>query len=207
MASADAFEIAVHGLSCHASAPERGRDPAIPVAQIIQAFQTVVSRDTSCHDRLVVTISRIHMGDADNIISDHAVMSGTLRSLSPEARQTAKRRMREICTGIQYGTGCAVHLNCEADLPVTVNAARETALAAEAARRIAGAGAVDKNTPPIMAAEDFAYMLRERPGAMIFLGNGDSAALHNSAYDFDDRAIAYGCAYFASVAETVLALT
>lgn len=204
MASADLFRVTVTGEGSHASSPEKGIDPTIAVAQIINAFQTIVSRSVTSADRLVVSITQIHMGTSDNIIPETAELRGTVRSLSPFALQVTERRMNEICDGVRVMTGANVALTYTKDLPVTFNDPDETKTALHAAVSAVGPEAVDANTTPIMGGEDFSFMLAERPGAFIFLGNGDTAPVHNQAYDFNDEAIPYGCAYFVSLVESCL---
>jgi amidohydrolase len=205
MASADLFKVMITGKGYHASSPEKGIDPTIAIAQIINAFQTIVSRSVTSADRLVVTITQIHMGTADNVIAETAGIRGTVRSLSPNALAVTETRMTEICAGVGAMTGATVSLTYTKDLPVTYNDPSETKTALDAAASLVGAQAIDADTPPIMGGEDFSFMLAERPGAFMFIGNGDSAPAHNQAYDFNDDPIPYGCAYFAALVENQLA--
>ena len=206
MASADLFKVTISGQGCHASSPEKGIDPTIAVAQVINAFQTIVSRSVTSADRLVVSITQIHMGTSDNIIAETAELRGTVRSLSPNALAVTEKRMNEICDGVSAMTGASVKLTYTKDLPVTYNDPSETKAALKAAASVVGPEAIDANTTPIMGGEDFSFMLAERPGAFMFIGNGDSAPVHNQTYDFNDEAIAYGCAYFVSLVEGYLPL-
>lgn len=205
MGSADLFEVQITGKGCHAAFPHEGLDPAIAVAQIIQGFQTVVSRSVKTSAQHVVSITQIHMGTADNIIAETAQIRGTVRSLSGEARLLGKQKMQEICAGVASMTGTDVHLNYVDDLPVTENDPTQTDLAIHAASKLVGSEAVDGNQTPTMGGEDFSFMLEQRPGNFMLIGNGDSAALHNTAFDFNDDALAFGCAYFATLVETQLA--
>ena len=134
------------------------------------------------------------------------VRDGT-RSLSLKALEVTERRMNEICDGVSAMTGAIATLTYTKDLPVTYNDPTETEAALRAAAFVAGPEAIDANTTPIMGGEDFSFMLAERPGAFMFIGNGDSAPVHNQTYDFNDEAIPYGCAYFVSLVEDYLTLT
>jgi amidohydrolase len=207
MASADLFKVNISGKGCHASSPEKGIDPIIAVAHLINAFQTIVSRSVMSADRLVVSITQVHMGTSDNIIAETAELRGTVRSLSLKALEVTERRMNEICDGVSAMTGAIATLTYTKDLPVTYNDPTETEAALRAAALVAGPEAIDANTTPIMGGEDFSFMLAERPGAFMFIGNGDSAPVHNQTYDFNDEAIPYGCAYFVALVEDYLTLT
>ena len=204
MGSADLFEVKITGKGCHAAFPHEGLDPAIAVAQIIQGFQTIVSRSINTSAQHVVSITQIHMGTADNIIAETAEIRGTVRSLSSKARALGKQRMHDICAGVASTTGTDIHLNYIDDLPVTENDPTQTDFAIDAATKLAGSEAVDGNRTPTMGGEDFSFMLEQRPGNFMFIGNGDSAALHNPAFDFNDDSLAYGCAYFATIVEQQL---
>ena len=205
MGSADLFKVSITGKGCHAAFPHQGIDPAMAVAQIIQGFQTIVSRSVAASAQHVVSITQIHMGTTDNVIAETATISGTVRSLSRDARQTGKARMFEICRGAADLTGARVELDYIDDLPVTFNDPAQTDVALRAAAGIVETSAIDGNRTPTMGGEDFSYMLEERPGAFMFLGNGDTAPLHNPKYDFNDAAIPYGCAYFVALVQNQLA--
>jgi amidohydrolase len=204
MGSADLFEVTITGKGCHAAFPHEGIDPAIAIAQIIQGFQTIVSRNVASSDQHVVSITQIHMGTADNVIAETAKIRGTVRSLSREARQLGKARMVEICRGAAELSGARVDLDYIDDLPVTHNDPEQTEVALKAAAGIVESVAVLDNRTPSMGGEDFSYMLEARPGAFIFLVNGDTAPVHNPKYDFNDAAIPYGCAYFVSLVQNEL---
>ncbi len=206
MGSADLFEVQITGKGCHAAFPHEGHDPAIAVAQIIQGFQTIVSRSINASAQHVVSITQIHMGNADNIIAETAEIRGTVRSLSSKARALGKQRMYDICAGVASMTGTDIDFNYIDDLPVTENDPKQTDIAIDAASKLVGSESVDGNRTPTMGGEDFSFMLEQRPGNFMFIGNGDSAALHNPAFDFNDDALAYGCAYFATIVEQQLAI-
>jgi amidohydrolase len=206
LAAVDTFEIIVHGVGTHAAGPHRGVDPIFIGAQIVSALQGIVSRSTDPLDSLVVTVTQFQAGDAINVIPATARLTGTIRSLLPSTRDMAKARVRQTAEGVAQALGGSANINdaFSTPYPVTVNHARETELALAVARQVAGESVVDANTPPVMGGEDFAYMLQARPGAMVWMGNGDSAFLHNPRYDFNDEAIPHGVSYWVSLAEKLL---
>ena len=148
---------------------------------------------------------QFHAGTALNIIPQTAQLDGTVRTLKPKMRDLIEKRMNEVCDGVAALTGTKIRLNYDRGYPVLVNHAAQTDVAARVASEIAGAGNVDTDPPPIMGAEDFSYMLEAKPGAFIFVGNGDSAGLHHPAYNFNDEAILYGTSYWIKLVETQLA--
>lgn len=206
LASVDTFSITVKGVGAHAAAPHRGLDPILAGAQIVTALQSIVSRSTDPLESLVVTVTQFHAGDTINAIPSSAKLVGTTRSLNPAVRDMAEKRIRETATGIGAALGAAVEVDYRVapPYPVTVNHPPETALAMDVARSVAGPAHVDDDTPPVMGGEDFAFMLQARPGAMLWIGNGDTAFLHNPHYDFNDAVIPHGVSYWVSLAETLL---
>ena len=204
MASADFFAIDIEGRGGHAARPNGCIDPAIVVAQIVNGFQSIVSRNTDPIESMVISVTQIHLGDADNVIPQTARMSGTVRTLKPEVRDLAESRMKAICENIGSAFEAKVALTYERNYPVTVNHPEETAFAASVARQVVGAGNVDENAPPVMGGEDFSFMLEARPGAFIFVGQGDTAGLHHPEYDFNDEIIPIGCSYWARLVETAM---
>jgi len=139
------------------------------------------------------------------VIPQTARLLGTTRTLSPQTRDFAERRVGEIAKGVGGALGAQVAVQYVRGYPPTRNHDDETDLATGVARKVAGEQQVLANTPPVMGAEDFSYMLEKRPGAFIFIGNGDTAGLHHPAYDFNDKALAYGMSYWAELVETALA--
>ena len=150
-------------------------------------------------------MTKIAAGESHNIIPERVDMCGTVRTLRGEVAALAEDRIREISAGIAAAHGAEAIVDYKPNYPQTFNHARETVLAADVARQIVGADEVNSDTAPIMAGEDFSYMLEDRPGAMIFLGNGPSAGLHSPNYDFNDQAIPFGISYWIRLAETALA--
>ncbi len=204
MASADFFTIDIEGKGGHAARPHGCIDPAIVVAQIVQGFQSVVSRNTDPLENLVISVTQIHMGDTNNVIPQTAWMNGTVRALKPQVREMAQARMKAICEAAGAAFGATVKLTYTPLYPVTVNHAAQAGFAASVAREIAGDGHVNTDTPPVMGAEDFSFMLEARPGAFIFIGQGDTAGLHHPEYDFNDEIIPIGCSYWAKLVETAM---
>lgn len=205
MAATDLFQITVTGLGGHAARPHVCVDPIVASAQIITALQTVASRNVDPLESVVVSVTTIHAGDADNVIPERVQMSGTVRTLNAEVRDQAETRISEIVPAIAQALGCEVELAYERNYPVVVNHERETAFAAEIAAKIVGADKVDTAMAPVMGGEDFAFMLEGRPGAFIFTGNGeDSANLHSPHYDFNDDVIPLGASYWVELVETRL---
>jgi amidohydrolase len=204
MAATDEFTITIEGRGGHAAQPHTTLDPIVIGTQIVNALQTIVSRGTDPLDSVVISVTKFHAGDAHNIIPQKTELAGTVRTLRTEMRDFAQKRLTEIVEGIATAMGASAVIDYARNYPVTFNHDRETDFAAEVARKVAGDGAVNEEVAPMMAGEDFSYMLEARPGAFIFLGNGKSASLHNPAYDFNDDAIPHGISYWVSVAENAL---
>ncbi len=204
MAATDEFTITVEGRGGHAAQPHRTIDPVVIGAQLVNALQTIVSRGTDPLDSVVLSVTQFHAGDAHNIIPQRAELAGTVRTLRPEMRDFAENRLVEVAEGVAVALGATANVHYARNYPVTFNHSRETDFAATTARNIAGNGAVNEEVAPMMAGEDFSYMLEARPGAFIFIGNGDTASLHNPAYDFNDDAIPHGISYWVQLAESAL---
>ena len=204
LAAADRILIEIEGLGTHAAKPHLGVDPVVVGAQIINQAQTVVSRSVDPIKSGLISICQFHAGSADNVIPQTATLRGTARSLVPEVRDTLEKRLREIVEGTAKAYGARATLTYTRGYPVTSNHERQTEFAAAIATDVAGHDAVDANTPPLMGGEDFSYMLEARPGAFIFIGNGDSAGLHHPAYDFNDDVIPAGVAFWARLVETAM---
>lgn len=205
MAATDEFSIAIRGRGAHAAMPHRGVDPVVVAAHVITALQSIVSRTTDPFDSTVVSVTKMQGGDAFNIIPDEAALGGTIRSLTPETREAAHARLRQIAEGITAAHGAEARVTIHPGYPVTMNHANQTQAALAVAIEVAGASQVDPETRPTMGGEDFSYMLNARPGNFIFIGNGESAGLHNPNYDFNDEIIPYGVSYWVRLAETRLA--
>lgn len=202
MAAVDTFHIDIQGRGGHGAYPQDTADPVITAAAITQAFQTIASRNHDPRKDLVVSVTQIHTGSADNIIPDTAYMNGTVRTFDPETRDMVEARMGEIVAGYAAAHGVEVTLRYDRNYPATINDADQAAFAIDVAADIAGAAGVNPNGGREMGAEDFSYMLNERPGAYVFLGAGDGPGLHHPAYDFNDDAAPYGASFFAKLVET-----
>jgi len=204
LASTDEFTITISGRGGHAAKPHETIDPIATAAAIVQSLQTIVSRNVDPIDSVVVSTTRFHAGDAHNIIAPTAEIGGTVRTLRAETRDFAEARIRAIATSVAAAYGATADVDYDRNYPVTRNHADQADFAARVASEIVGESHVDRGTPPIMAGEDFSYMLEARPGAFIFIGNGDSAGLHNPHYDFADAAIPFGASYWARLVETAM---
>jgi amidohydrolase len=205
MASSDTISVDIEGVGGHAARPHFGVDTVLVGAQIVNQLQSVVSRNVDPLDAAVISICMFQAGLADNVIPQHAKLRGTARSLSPKVRDLLQKRVREVIEGTARAYGAKAELTYTTGYPVLVNEERKTAFAAAVAREVAGKDKVNTDCAPLMGAEDFAFMLQERPGAFIYIGNGNSAQLHNPAYDFNDEAIPAGTSYWVRLAETALA--
>jgi amidohydrolase len=204
MAAADRIYIDIEGLGGHAARPHTSIDTIVVGSAIIQALQSIVSRNVDPLESAVVSITQFHAGTADNIIPQTGHLRGTARSLTPETRDLVEKRVREVVDGTAKLYGAKATLTYKRDYPVTVNHARQTEFAAQIATEVVGKNRVDTTVPPVMGAEDFSFMLESRPGAFIFVGNGDSAGLHHPQYNFNDEVIPVGTSYWVKLVETAL---
>ncbi|HEV3158564.1 MAG TPA: M20 aminoacylase family protein [Xanthobacteraceae bacterium] len=205
MAAADHLAIEIEGKGGHAARPHLSIDTILVGAQMINQLQSIVARNVDPLESAVISICMFQSGHTDNVIPQHAVLRGTARSLTPDVRELLHKRIGEVVEGTARMHGASAKVTYTNGYPIVVNHERQTAFAADVAREIAGKDNVDIDVPPVMGAEDFAFMLQERPGAFIFCGNGDSAGLHHPAYDFNDEAIPVGTSYWVRLAETALA--
>ncbi|WP_257169315.1 M20 aminoacylase family protein [Bradyrhizobium sp. SRS-191] len=204
MASTDAVDITIEGHGGHAAKPHNCIDSLMVGAQLVTALQQVVARNVDPLEAAVLSICEFHAGNARNVIPQSAVLRGTVRTLTPKVRELMEKRVREVVAGVAQMTGAKIDLAYTRGYPVVVNHAEQTDIAIRAAKEVAGDANVHE-MPPMMGGEDFAYMLEARPGAFIFVGNGDSAGLHHPAYNFNDEAIVYGTSFFIKVVENTLA--
>lgn len=204
MAATDAIDIRIEGLGGHAARPHKCIDTVLAGAQLITSLQSIASRTVDPLNSAVISMCEFHAGNARNVIPQVAELKGTVRTLTPETRELVEKRVREVVAGVAQMTGTKIDLTYERGYPVTVNHATQTAFAAQVAKEVAGDTNVH-DVPPMMGAEDFAYMLEARPGAFIFCGNGNTAGLHHPAYNFNDEAIVYGTSYWIKLVENTLA--
>jgi len=201
MAATDEFTITIKGRGGHAAQPHRTIDPIAIGAQIVSNLQLIASRSVDPLRSVVVSVTKFNAGFAHNVIPNDATIAGTVRTLDEEVRDLAETRLKQIVNGLVAAHGAEVDINFNRNYPVTYNHATETGHAVRIAGEIAGAANVNAEIDPMMGGEDFSYMLNARPGAFIFIGNGDTAGLHNAAYDFNDETIAHGISYWVRLAE------
>ncbi|MDC3092765.1 M20 family metallopeptidase [Paracoccaceae bacterium] len=201
MAAADDFTIKIVGQGGHAAEPDETIDPLITGTQLVQAIQTISSRNLSALEKVVISITQFHAGTTHNIIPNDALINGTVRTLSKEAQLLIVKRLKELCKGYSRGFGGKIKLDYNYGYPPTVNHPKETKFAAEVAKEIVGVQNVDINAKPIMASEDFSYMIEKRPGCYFHVGQGVGAAVHNPKYDFNDELSPIGASFFVKLVE------
>ena len=201
MAAVDEFEVTVQGKGGHGAFPHDAVDPVAAAVAMVQAIQTIVSRNHKAVDDLVVSGPQIHAGTANNVIPDTARFSGTIRTFDPRVREMVFRRIREIVAGHEGAFGVTCELEFDEGYPATVNAPEPTAFAARVAAEVVGEDAVTTDAVREMGAEDFSYMLNARPGAYLFLGQGEGPFCHHPAYDFNDEIAPIGASFFARLVE------
>jgi amidohydrolase len=204
MAAADRITIEIEGRGGHAARPHVTIDTVLVGAQIINQIQSIVARNVDPLNAAVISICVFQAGSADNVIPQTALLRGTARSLTPDVRDLLEERLHEVVTGTARLYGATAKLTYRRDYPVTRNHQEQAAFAASVAAQVVGRERVDDDVAPVMGAEDFSFMLEARPGAFIFVGNGDSAGLHHPAYDFNDEAIPIGASYWVRLVETAL---
>jgi amidohydrolase len=204
MAAADRIRIEIEGVGGHGARPHLSVDAILVGSQIVNQIQSVVARNVNPLDSAVISICQFQAGFTDNVLPQTATLVGTARSFTPETQDLVEKRLRQIVEGTAALYGAKVNFSYKRDYPVTRNHDRQTAFAAAVAGEVAGKEKVDVDTPPTMGAEDFSFMLNVRPGAFIFIGNGDTANIHHPAYDFNDEAIPYGTSYWVRLVETAM---
>jgi hippurate hydrolase len=204
MASADRVTIEIEGRGGHAARPHIAVDSVLVGAQIINQIQSIVARNVDPLAAAVISICVFQAGTTDNVIPQTALLRGTARSLTPQVRDLLEKRLNEVVAGTAQLYGATAKLTYKRDYPVTSNHVRQAAFAAAVAAEVVGRERVDDQVAPVMGAEDFSFMLEARPGAFIFVGNGDGAGLHHPAYDFNDEVIPIGTSYWVKLVETAL---
>ncbi|MDP5360916.1 MAG: amidohydrolase, partial [Paracoccaceae bacterium] len=195
MAAADTIHIHITGVGGHGAYPYETADPVVAAVGIVNAIQTIVSRNHKPYNDLVISITQIHTGSADNIVPEKAYINGTVRTMDKDTQAMVHKRLKEVVAGHAAAYNVQAELVYEYGYPATINDPEKTAFAAAVAREISPL--VDDARQYDMGAEDFSYMLEKRPGAYLYVGNGDSAGLHHPAYDFDDGAAPAGASFFA----------
>ena len=201
MAAVDSFHIDIRGLGGHGAMPHETRDPVVAALAIGQAIQTISSRNHYALDDLVISITQIHTGSAENIVPETAYLGGTVRTFDKEVQAMVRRRMEAIVQGTAAAFDVEAVLRYHVYYPSTVNHAAQTEFAVEVAAEVMGPDLVDGAASREMGAEDFSYMLEARPGAYLFLGQGEGAGLHQAGYDFNDEVAPIGASFFARLVE------
>jgi amidohydrolase len=198
------FDITITGKGAHGAHPHHGIDPVVVACHLGTALQSIVSRNISAMDTAVLSITRIQSGDAYNVIPQSAILAGTVRTMKPDVMETIKQTMTRLSTSLAAGFGAEATLDFRLLFAPMVNNEQEAIAYCDAAAELVGEDSVRRDAPPGMGSEDFSFMLEQVPGAHINLGNGDSAALHNHLYDFNDETIPYGVALYATITEKKL---
>ena len=217
MASSNEFEVVVKGRGSHAAQPHKSVDPIMVAVQIAQSWQTIITRNKSPIDAGVLSITQIHAGSATNVIPDEATLIGTVRTFTVDVLDLMETRMRDIAVHTAAAFGAEVDFTFKRNYPPLINHADETAFAIDVMRGVVGDAAVEASVEPTMGAEDFAFMLQEKPGCYVFIGNGEGehrsfghglgpCNLHNPSYDFNDALLPIGATYWVRLAEAYLPL-
>ncbi|MBS7706005.1 M20 aminoacylase family protein [Chelatococcus asaccharovorans] len=201
LAAADRFRIVIEGKGSHAAHPHEGIDSVVAASHLVLALQTVVARNVDPLKNAVVSVTTVNGGDAFNVLPQRVTLTGTVRTLDPAVRDLCEARLTALARSIPAALGATAEVEFWRGYPVTMNNPDATRFAADVARSISSTGAVDTGIQPIMGAEDFSFMLEQRPGAFIFIGNGDSAGLHHPRYNFNDEIVTAGIAYWTSLVE------
>ena len=201
MAARDNFEITIKGRGSHGAMPHHGIDPVLVGAHLVMALQSITSRNLDPQKALVISVTQFHAGHAFNVVPDEMVLRGTCRVFDPDVQNSLPERISKIMEGVCATFGASAELNYMRGYPATINDPEQAGIAAEIAERLAGEERVDRNPTPMMGAEDFSYMLNQRPGAYIWAGNGDTAGVHHPDYDFNDAALPHGASFWAQLVE------
>jgi amidohydrolase len=204
MAGADFFDITINGYGAHGAMPERSKDPIVIAMALVQALQSVVSRNVTPTDAAVLSITQIHAGSAYNVIPGEATLAGTMRAFSDEVRALMRERMRTICAGTAAAFQAEIDVDIRDIFSVLVNQEEHSRVVAEVAKTVVGPNNVKTRAQPKMGSEDFADMLHAVPGAYFWLGHDGSVPVHNPAFTLDDKILPVGASLFARVIETRL---
>jgi hippurate hydrolase len=201
MAARDNFEIIIRGRGSHGAMPHHGIDPVLVGAHMVMALQSITSRNLDPQKALVISVTQFHAGHAFNVVPDDMVLRGTCRVFDPEVQNSLPDRITKIMEGVCATFGATAELNYIKGYPATINDPEQAGIAADIAERVAGTERVDRAPKPVMGAEDFSYMLNQRPGAYIWAGNGDTAGVHHPDYDFNDDGLPHGASFWAQLVE------
>jgi amidohydrolase len=198
------FDITITGKGAHGAYPHHSIDPIVVACHLGTALQSIVSRNISAQDTAVLSITRIQSGDAYNVIPQSAIMAGTVRTIKSDVMTMIEQNMKRLAVSVATGFGAEATVDFRIIFAPMVNNEAEAIAYGDAAAALVGEDNVRRDGPPGMGSEDFSFMMEKVPGAHINLGNGDSAALHNHLYDFNDEIIPYGVALYAAIVETKL---
>lgn len=206
MAGFDVFDIIVEGRGAHAAMPHQGQDPISSTAALIQALNTIVSRNIDPIDTAVLSITKVQAGSTYNVIPDTATISGTVRYFSEVVRDTIEQRIHAIAAGVGAAHSVSIDVQYDKRYPPTINSPAETEQCAALLEHLFGSPAVSRNPRSLMASEDFAYMLQKKPGCYVLAGSGSpgAAPLHNPHYEFNDALLPFGAAYWVELVRTLL---
>ena len=201
MAAADVFDITITGKGAHAAYPHLSVDPVNVAVQMAQAIQSILSRQVNPLEHVVISVTNIHAGRIHNVIASEATITGTVRTLNETMRHDIRARIQRIVDSLPQAFGATATMAYDMGYPVTINDADSVDFAALVAAEVVGDAKVRTGIPPEMGAEDFSFMLQQRPGAYVLLGQGESAGLHHPDYDFNDAIAPIGASYFARLVE------
>ena len=208
MAAFDMFDVLITGRGGHAASPHLTVDPITVGTKVVEGFQSIVSRILDTQEPAVLSVTQFHGGDAFNVIPNEVQISGCTRSFSPRTQDRLEASMRDILSGVCAAYGATFEFTYDRRYPPTINSANEAEIAGQVAVQVVGAKQVNLSPRPAMGSEDFAFMLQEKPGSYIWIGNGDgegSCMVHNPGYDFNDEILPIGVTYLVQMAETILA--
>jgi len=205
MASSDFFEITVNGKGAHGAWPHTGIDAIGIASELVLAFNHITARTVNPLDSAVISVTQFHAGHANNVIPESAKLSGTTRAFSTALQDHIESSMRRVCEGLGAAYRAKIDFNYQRRYPPTINHPEQTEFAAQVATGVVGPSNVLRDEPPVMGAEDFAWMLLEKPGSYVWIGNGPQhqggSMLHNPTYDFNDRILPIGASYWVELAE------
>ncbi|MER9947215.1 M20 aminoacylase family protein [Mesorhizobium sp. M0047] len=199
LAASDNFRLTINGRGSHAAEPHKSSDPIAIGVQVVSMLNSIISRNIDPLKSAVLSVAKFHSGTTYNVIPESAEIMGTVRTLDEEVREVVEAKLRNICKAAAVAHDVVVDVEFEPYCSATINGSEETGYATAAARAVVGTENVIDDIDPMMGAEDFAYMLEKRPGALIWIGNGESPALHSPLYDFDDRALPFGVSYWVTL--------
>ena len=202
MAAVDEFDVTIHGSDGHAAWPHLTADPIVAAGHVLVALQTIISRNLDPLGTAVLSVTRMSAGSAYNVIPSEARLGGTVRTLAPEVRDLIEERFRRIVEQTAAAFGATATVDYRRGYPATITNDAKTALVAQVAREVVGEARVNDKMVPLMGGEDFAFMLQQRPGGYVFVGNGPSSGLHTDTYDFNDDLIPVGVSFWVRLAQT-----